>query len=169
METTKWFDKDGNEIIRNVPNPNNLEPIAELGGSFEEFSVSIDFYSMNLDKDEITDLLGVNPTKAWNPNELHPMGNKGNQRMTNWGKWYVSSERDATDINDKLIALFSACTQDLDAWKHLTQKYEAWVSVAGYMHNWNRCFTLKTETMRLLVERGLEVVFDVYYYGEGKE
>ncbi len=51
----------------------------------------------------------------------------------------------------------------------MTSKYEAWIDVAAYMENWNRGFTLKPEIMKLLYDRNLEVVFDIYYDGKNDE
>ena len=165
-EKTKWFDENGNEIIREPVNYDDLECIAEVGGNFEEFSVRVNFYSENLDREEITSLLGHNPTKAWNTGERHPMGNAGRTRITNWGKWYLSSERDSIDVNIKLKNLFELLTDDLDKWQKLTSKYECWVDIAGYMKNWNRGFILEVDVMKLLSDRNLSIAFDIYYYGD---
>lgn len=54
---------------------------------------------------------------------------------------------------------------DLEKWKILTLKYETWIDVAGYMENWNRGFTLKSEIMKMLSDRNLKIEFDIYYYG----
>lgn len=162
-ESTRWFDENGEEIIREPVNPGELEHIAEVGGELEESSVGINFYSEQLNKEEIIQLIGSEPTKAWNPNELHPMGNRGRTRMTNWGKWYLTSKRDERDINIKIQELLNSLTSNLEHWNELTSKYEAWIDVAGYMNNWNRGFKLTTESMKMLSERNLEVAFDIYY------
>ena len=58
VETTRWFDENGKEIIHELSD--NLECIAEISGDFEEFSIGISFYSENLYREEITSLLGNN-------------------------------------------------------------------------------------------------------------
>ena len=169
IETTRWFDEDGKEIIHEPVNIEELEHIAEIGGNFEEFSVGVNFYSENLDREEITRLLGHNPTKAWNAGERHPMGNEKRTRITNWGKWYLSSERDSTDLNIKLKNFFENLTDDLDKWQTLTSKYESWVDVAGYMNNWNRGFIVETDVLKLLSDRNLKICFDIYFNGKEEE
>lgn len=168
MSSTKWFDENGNEIVRKYPNNDELEYIGEIGGAFEEFSVGLNFYSENLDKHEISKLVGSQPTKSWNPGEIHPIGNSNKTRITGWGKWYLSSIRDRTDLNVKLKELLLGLTTDLENWKILTSKYQAWIDVVGYMGNWNRAFTLEPEVMKILSDRNLEVVFDIYYNGESE-
>lgn len=73
------------------------------------------------------------------------------------------SNRDNSDLNDKLKVLIESLTTDLDVWKVLTSKYDAWVDVAGYMENWNRGFTLNIETMKMLIDRNLKIEFDIYF------
>ncbi len=164
MTSTRWFDENGKEIIREPVNLDETEHIAEVGGMVEEFSVGVNFYSNKLDKQEITKLLGCEPTKSWNPNEKHPIGNSNKTRITDWGKWYLSSQRDNTDLNAKLKGLLQSLTMDLEKWKILTSKYEAWIDIAGYMGNWNRGFTLTSEIMKMLSDRNLKIEFDIYYY-----
>ena len=166
MSSTRWFDENGKEIIREPVNLDETEHIAEIGGTFEEFTVGVNFYSKNLDRQEITKLVGAKPTKSWNPNEKHPIGNSNKTRITDWGKWYLTSKRDNTDLNKKLEDLLNSLTADLENWGKLTSKYEAWIDVAGYMENWNRGFSLKPEIMKMLSDRNLEVVFDIYFDGE---
>jgi len=163
MEKIRWFDENDKEIIRENVSTDEIQHIAEVGGTFEEFSVGLNFYSKSLDKSEITNLLGAEPTKAWNPNEKHPIGNGKQSRMTDWGKWYFNSKRDKTDLNIKLEELLGKFTNDLEKWKILTTKYDTWIDITGYMDNWNRGFSLKPEIMKLIAERSLEVVFDIYY------
>ena len=169
VEIRREFDEDGTEIIREPVNLEELEAIAEIGGNFEEFSVGVNFYSENLEKEEITNLLGHNPTKAWNAGERRPIGYTKKTQITNWGKWYLSSERDTTDLNIKLRNLFENLTSDLDKWRTLTSKYESWVDVAGYMNNWNRGFMVETDVLKLLSDRNLKIYFDIYFYGEEEE
>ncbi len=169
MSPTRWFDENGKEIIREPVNLDETEHIAEIGGNFEEFSVGLNFYSENLDRQEITELIGEKPTKSWNPGERHSVGNSKKTRITEWGKWYLTSKRDKTDLNVKLKDLLHSLTMDLGKWKILTSKYEAWIDVAGYMENWNRGFTLKPEVMKMVSDRNLEIVFDIYYDGEEEE
>ncbi|WP_215226690.1 DUF4279 domain-containing protein [Echinicola shivajiensis] len=169
MDSTRWFDENGNEIIRKPIDLEEVEPIAEIGGTFEEFSVGLNFYSEKLDKAEITRLIGAEPTKSWNPGESHPIGNSKKTRITDWGKWYLISKRDNTDLNIKLKELLGSLTSDLEKWKLLTSKYDAWIDVAGYMENWNRGFTLQSEVMKMLSDRNLEIIFDIYYDGDKDE
>jgi len=169
MTPTRWFDVNGDEIIREPINLDETEHIAEIGGNFEEFSVGINFYSEHLDKDEITSLIGAQPTKAWNQGERHQVGNSKKSRITDWGKWYLTTKRDSTDLNIKLKDFLESLTSDLEKWKLLTSKYESWIDIAGYMNNWNRGFSLKLEILKMISDRNIEIVFDIYYDGENDD
>ncbi|MFT4740501.1 MAG: hypothetical protein ACI9L9_001284 [Marivirga sp.] len=162
-QSTRWFDENGEELIREPVKPDEIEHIAEVGGELEESSVGVNFYSEQLNKEEITKLIEAEPTKAWNPHELHPIGNRGRTRMTNWGKWYLTTNRDERDINIKIHELLDCLTSNIEHWNELTSKYKAWIDVAGYINNLNRGFILTPESMKRLSERNLELVFDIYY------
>jgi hypothetical protein len=166
MDKIRFFDKNGKEIIREPLNLDKVEHIAEIGGTIEKFSIGLNFYSENLQRKEITQILGIEPTKSWNAGEKHQVGNTNKTKITPWGKWHITLKRDGKDLNTKIEELLNPMTNDLKKWKYLTTKYEGWIDVAGYMENWNRGFTLETRIMKMLFDRNLEIVFDMYYYGK---
>jgi len=168
-KSIRFFDQDGNEIKQEPINVDDQEFIGEIGGNCDEYSIGLNFYSEELDKDEISNLLNHKPTKSWNPNELHPIGNGQKFRKTNWGKWYLQSDREKIDLNLKIQKLLQQLNNDLDVWIKLTTKYECWIDIAGYMENWNRTLSINKYTLKLLAERNLEITFDAYYYGNDKE
>lgn len=69
------YEPDGTLI---EPKPvEELEYVCEIGGEFDKTSVTLSVSSRNLDRHLVTQLLEVNPAKAWNLNEPHPLGKKG--------------------------------------------------------------------------------------------
>jgi len=72
--TTRYFDSDGNEIPSPKP-VGEMSSIAEVGGKFDETAIVLYVFSESLSKERVTSLLGLQPTKAWNPGEQHPVGN----------------------------------------------------------------------------------------------
>jgi hypothetical protein len=167
----KLFDKDGNDITPVMPDTDNLVHLGEIGGEFEECAVSISFQSENLDKHKITELLGVAPTKAWNPKEKYPVGNgkSGKFMMQDWGLWVLESEIKDNDPEKQITALFERCSQNLDRWTTLSSEYDATLSIAVYTHNWNRELRLANNIMRMLVERGFDLWVDAYFEEDEEE
>ena len=164
---TKLFDKDGNDITPNAP-VGELVHICEIGGEFEECRVSVTFYSENLDRHRITQLLEVEPTKAWNPGEKYPVGHgkSGKFMMQDWGQWILRSEVRDNDPEKQITSLLDRCSQEIDRWTQLSSEYDATLSIAVYTNNWNRELRLSPSIMRMLVERGLGLWIDAYFEDE---
>ena len=158
------YEKDGTEIRPK----GDLEYICPIGGEFDETKVVLCAYSKQLDKQEVSNLLEVAPTKAWNPNEPHPMGNKERIRVVDWGKWSFECSTPVS-VEQQIEILLSQCTNNLEHWRLLTEKYEVWLSVVGYLHNWNRELDLSSRVLRLLVDRNLALKVDVYFYRDREE
>lgn len=147
-----------------------LEHICELGGSFDETLVGIYVYSEYLDKDEVSRLLGVEPKKAWNPHEPHIIGKSKTREITKpFGMWRIESPRDYDAVVPKIEALFARCTNDMDKWEELTNKYECWFCIVGHLDNWNRELNLPVNVLKLLTERNLELKIDVFFDGDEDE
>lgn len=59
----KTYNADGTEANL-TPDP-NAEVVAEVGGGFDETSVTLSVFPKDIDRQRVTELLGVEPTKAW--------------------------------------------------------------------------------------------------------
>ena len=145
----------------------NEEPvvICEIGGSFDENIISLIFDSEKLNRQRITELLGVSPSDAWNPGEPHVIGNKGETKIHDFGKWILDSTRDNGNINDKIINLLSQCTNDLEKWKKLSEENNIYLLIVGHLENWNRGFNINIQALKMMVERNIELSVDVYFWG----
>ena len=164
--SSRVFDADGAEI--SFPLDNELEYVCEIGGYVDETLITLSVHSEHLDRDEVTTLLGVQPTKAWNPGERHPIGKTGRTRVTDWGKWLLQGDHDNNPVEPKILHLLQRCTPDFNAWHILTSKYDVWLTIVGYFENWNRELDLSPEILRLLAERQLMLKIDVYFTDDEK-
>ena len=158
---TRFLDKDGNEF-KYASDP-NAKVIGEIGGKPEKTSVTISIYSKRLDKDKVTQLLEIVPTSAWNANERHVIGFHGQTRITDWGKRFLKTETNDEPIDEKIEKLFAACTRNLDAWLLLSEEYETWLAIVGHINNFNREIHLSQKSLKLIGERNLDFVFDIYF------
>lgn len=164
----KIFDPDG-EVIKKTMPVGELEHLCEIGGGFDQTSVTLSLYSERLDRRHVTDLLDVTPTKAWDPGERHPFGNKGNTRTCEWGKWYLSTDLDTRPIEEKIREILDQCSPDLDHWKQLSSDYDMWLEVCGHLNNFNRELNLSVELLCMLTVRNLDLKVDVYFDGDNEE
>lgn len=165
---TRWFDKDGNEIIHPKRNADELAHLTEFGGSFDKCQVSLSYYSKNLEKEIVTETLGIRPTEAWNPNELHPVGNgkSGKTKIEDWGKWILEGPDTDADPNELIEDLLRRCTTDLSRWRELGERFEGTLALLLHAENWNREFVLSPSTVAQIAERNLRLWVDIYFEGD---
>lgn len=162
----KHFDTDGNEI--SGESVGKVVQELALGGQFDETSVTLMVYSKQLDRHEVSRLLDVQPTKAWNAGERHLVGTgrTGRTRIVDWGQWMLQIDYNQSPVDRKIQELLNRCTDRLENWHALNHKYDVWLTIGGHMANWNRELDLAPEILRLLTDRGLRLKIDVYWYGD---
>ena len=158
------FDTKGREITPPAsPNLTEMEHVCEIGGQFDETLVQLSVYSEVLDRHEVTTLLEIKPTKAWNPGEQHPIGNgKGGSCIVDWGKWLLTTELDRNPAGPKIQDLLQQCTSNLTSWHTLASKFDTSVTIVGYLENWNRQLELEPAVLQLIADRNLRLNVDVY-------
>jgi hypothetical protein len=162
------FDSDGKERpIPKCPPVEELTHICEIGGQFDRCWVCVEFNSPDLDSESITNGLGLNPTQSWNAGEPHSMGGKsGRMRIVDYGKWMLKIDSTEISVGDTIDKIFASASQDIDTWRTLASKYQGYVSLVGYANNWNREFDMNLSTLSHIVERGLSLNIDAYFYGD---
>jgi len=162
----KTYNADGTEANL-TPDP-NAEVVAEVGSGFDETSVTLSVFPKDIDRQRVTELLGVEPTKAWNPNERHTIGFHGRTRIVDWGKWYLRGDgySNAESVNTKIESLLEKCTKVLENWRVLANDSEIIISVSAHLKNWNRELNLSSRTLQMLSERNIALNIDVYFWEE---
>ena len=160
------FDPDGNEILKQGP-VGSLEHAYELGGQFERASFYLEFCHEDLSREEISSRLDLVPTQAWNAGERHPapIGNSGITRTVDYGKWALNIDVGENDISDSLERFLLSCSAQPETWRELNKKWRGRIALVGHAKNWNREFSLSSQAVSLLAERGLSLNFDAYFEG----
>jgi hypothetical protein len=159
------FEADGSEIP--IPQSEDLQAICEIGGQFDECSIYIQFIHKSLNRDEITERIGLTPKFAWNAGERHvpPLSNgrDGRTRILDYGRWTFKAPVKGQLISTAVQELIQ-CNSALPAvWRELSEKWDGRLSLVGRAKNWNREFILTREVVHLVSERGLGLVFDAYF------
>ncbi|MFC1758823.1 DUF4279 domain-containing protein [Planctomycetota bacterium] len=152
------------------PDPDDMEYIFTMGGPFDETLVAICVYSDDLDRHAVTKMLGVEPTDAWNAKEPHTVGKRKRTAIHDWGKWYLTTEYSTEPVGSKIKELLNRCTDDLDVWRQLSDKYRVCFEIHGRLLNWNRQLDLEPDMLRMLANRSVALAIDVYGpWGEDDE
>ncbi len=130
--------------------------------SLQRAKVSVSIKGDDLVPSEVTALLGGAPRLAVSRGEvfLASHGKHINARTGMWlfgGDWESPPHLDR-QISDTLFAL----TDNMSAWREVTSRYQCYLNVGGYFHDWTGGMTLGPSTSKLLAERNLVVDFDLY-------
>ncbi len=145
------------------PDGSDVDPshLIKIGGPIDRACVSLRFWGDTLIPEELTRLLGCQPTEARRKGDVIP--DKRYHRIADTGSWRLegaSSEKD--EIEDQVLALLASVTSDLEVWGRLAAEFESDVFVGLFLEDFNRGFDLSPRLMGMLSERGLEISFDIY-------
>jgi hypothetical protein len=132
------------------------------GGEIDEGEFSLVISSDNLDPNEITKLLGIQPTDSHQRGDF----NKASKIQFNYGRWTYSTNR----IN---FRAGKSCEENFDdflhslpniseAWNQIATKHEARVFICLWMKTWNREFDFSAFAISELARRHLRVHIDTY-------
>ncbi len=154
-----------------------------IGGPIDEVRVSLCLYGDDLAPDEVTGLLGCEPTQAARKGE--PLIKKSRcrirtlpsqqrvpssrkPRISRIGVWILSGEWSATDIEEQVSALLQRVSDDLAVWNQLS-RYRLKITCGLSLRAWNRGLELSSELLQQLAARHLGLSFDIYCNCEDEE
>jgi Domain of unknown function (DUF4279) len=140
------------------------KPAGELtwvaGGAVDESSISLRFFGEDLDPDELTQLLGVQPSIAYRKGDI--FRGKKYDKIYEIGSWRLHVKRSDMNLDDRINRLFDNLPSDLEVWHHLTIRFKTDLFCGLWMKRWNRCLDFKAETLQRIGERGLAIGLDIY-------
>jgi hypothetical protein len=124
--------------------------------------VTLRFHGDDLDPDELTRLIGKQPSKAYRKGDVQPTKKKPD-RLAHTGSWQLStSYYEPSDLDAQIGELLDNGFADLLMWRDLARKYRGNIFCGLFMEGWNEGLVLSTSTLLKLGERGLEIDLDVY-------
>ena len=126
----------------------------------DEFCVSLNIGGDDLDPDEITRLLGASPTEACRIGDAIPRWNHTFTAKS--GSWSIRTKRSTSDIEEQLTELFAKLNGDPEVWRSLTSRYHAELFCGVFLSWFGHGFSMSPKLHRLLADRNLEIVFDIY-------
>ncbi len=133
--------------------------MAVLSGS----AASLRFFGDDLDPDELTLLLGHQPTNSERKGQEIVSKITGKKRTARSGGWRLSAERrEPGDLDAQISEVLGQLTDDMSIWQDLTSRFRADVFCGLFMEEGNEGISLSNETLQRLAERGLTIDFDIY-------
>ncbi len=133
--------------------------MAVLSGS----AASLRFFGDDLDPDELTLLLGRQPTNSERKGQEIVGNITGTKRTARSGGWRLSAEpREPGNLDAQIFELLGQLTNDMSIWQDLTSRFRADVFCRLFMEEGNEGISLSHETLQRLAERGLTIDFDIH-------
>lgn len=134
---------------------------ARMGGSFNRAFFLLELYSDELDPQEVTDVLGISPTRSFRKGDERP---KGSQYYRSGGWILDSGEVKLTDEDagdQHLVDWIASLPREAEVWQSL-QRFEPRVRLVLYTDQMNAEFKLKPLAASELSSRGLTLLIDPY-------
>lgn len=122
---------------------------------------SLRIFGDDLDPDEITAVLGTQPSRAIRKGE--PMQVPPSHPPARTGSWLRSaSKADGDNLDAQIEWILSPLTSDLIVWKDLGARFELDMFCGVWMDATNQGTGLSPATMKLLGDRGIPIGLDIY-------
>lgn len=140
-------------------------PVGELiwigGGPVGKVSAGLRIWGDDLDPDEITRLLGCEPTRTRRKGE--EVRGKCSTRTAWTGSWHLKSDLPrSAELAAHISALLDRTTDDPTTWAALGSRYRVDVFCGLFLTAWNQGLELPPDLLRRLGERGITLGIDVY-------
>lgn len=135
---------------------------ARMGGPFIRSFFILEIYGDELNPDEVSSTLGVQPTKCYRKGDESPRGSQ--YRRT--GGWFIDSGEQLLSDEEPGAALFeqwvASLPADRESWDRLKNQFDVRIRLVGYTDQMNAEFRLTPTAAAELASRSLPVVFDPY-------
>lgn len=116
-----------------------------------------------MDPEEITRLLGKNPTSAEYKGEIIKNQKTGRTRIARRGSWRLGVERRTPgNLDGQISEIFEGMNDDLAVWNDLASRYKADLFTGLFLREFNEGIDLSPQSLKQLGERGLLLDMDIY-------
>ena len=122
--------------------------------------VCLRLFGDTLDPDEITRLLGVEPTGRACKGEMQKTPS-GRGRVARSGSWRLASDSSG-DLNTQIEALLARLPSDPSLWRELSQRFSCDVFCGLFISEGNGGTELQPQMLSMLADRGLRLGLDIY-------
>lgn len=132
-------------------------------------AASLRFFGDALVPEDISNLLGGNPTDAALRGTPRIWPN-GKSTIAKTGKWLrTAPDCRPSDLPAQIGFLVSGLTEDMSIWRDLSMRFNGNILVGFFMSDGNEGCDLPPETIKLLADRGLALWLDVYGPQDGSD
>jgi hypothetical protein len=136
--------------------------LAEVGGPIDEVNVTLALYGEELEPDEISCALGVQPTSA------HRRGERRGSRSPPYssGAWFLKEHGRDAELAEAIIdRLLKQLPENPAVWCALSIRHEIQFRFGLHMTRWNKGLSIPLKQVTRIAELGASMEFDIYAYG----
>jgi hypothetical protein len=113
--------------------------------------------------DEISELLGCQPSSSQEKGEEIINKNNGSKRIAKLGIWTLdTSDCKPDNLNGQLQEIIGKLTCDLRIWEYLNKKYKIDFYCGLFMKDGNEGISISPSNLADIGKRGIELDFDIY-------
>src|SRR5438552_1140394 len=117
----------------------------------------------SLDPEEITTLLGCQPTTSYRKGDAVEGSKTGRAYIKKLGTWVLEvSDRTPENLEGQISELLGGLTNDLLVWSRLKNSFEIDLYCGLFMKTSNNGTTISADVLRRLGERGIELSIEIY-------
>lgn len=113
--------------------------------------------------DEITRLLGAQPTESRLKGDVKYRSREGRETIAKEGAWFLhADDRTPADVDGQVAEILGKLTDDLDTWASLVQRFGVDLSFGWFMKHSNEGIELSPQTLAAIGVRGVRISVDLY-------
>lgn len=146
--------------FRHPPKFDESRVIAHVGGPIDETSICLRVFGDDLDPDEVTARLGIQPTSHCRKGDV--FRGKKYDRIEKTGRWLLARPHVTEDVDSIIQRLLKELPNSPELWREFHSKFKVDLFLGIWLRDWNRGFSLTPETLTMLADRKLEIGFDIY-------
>lgn len=129
--------------------------------------VSLRIIGDDLSPEDITDMLGCEPSHSQHKGEIITGKISGHQREAKFGMWRIEvPEESPGDLNIQISSLLGMLSSDLNRWVELSDNYDIDLFCGFFMKNEMEGIDISPKNLLLLGQRGIELGLDIYGPGD---
>ncbi|MFK7895533.1 MAG: DUF4279 domain-containing protein [Myxococcota bacterium] len=130
-------------------------------GTIARVRVSLRVFGESLEPDEVSALLGREPTRCHRAGDK--TGANGSSSVEPTGAWILDSwVSEKAEVEEHVESLLGALSNDSDEWENLTSRFSASLLCSVFLDQYNEGFELSPRVGQSLADRGLVIAFDIY-------
>ncbi|MFB0613464.1 DUF4279 domain-containing protein [Aurantiacibacter poecillastricola] len=131
-------------------------------GRLGQSAATLGFYGDDLDPDEVSILLQVQPTVGVTKGGRWRTS-LGTEKIAHTGSWRIEAVRcEPEDLSSQVEALLALTTSDLSVWRALTARFRGVIFCGLWLDTYNDGLELRPQVLSAIAERGLILDFDIY-------